>query len=235
MDVATMKKDLENQIGNINKDLKNIYLPHEAVLILLGKRTAFKIALELIDSLQQEQKPAEWNEEDELTIADLINYFEGDSLECSAEEMVQRIKSLRPQPKIEWSEEDNDKLEQCIRIVSSWEGDYDIVKSPYSNFLKSLRPQPQDTYQQVVRTIFNMLKDKDFYDIQPSNRVSLLNDIRVKCKDAIECAPILDALHWKPSEEQMEALERTIHLSNFGLEEDRRKALVSLYEQLKAL
>lgn len=39
----------------------------------------------------------------------------------------------------EWSEEDKDKLEQCIRIVSGWEGDYDIVKSPYSNFLKSLR------------------------------------------------------------------------------------------------
>ena len=38
----------------------------------------------------------EWSEEDELTIADLINYFEGDSLECSAEEMVQRIKSLHP-------------------------------------------------------------------------------------------------------------------------------------------
>ena len=50
-----MKKDLENQIGSINEDLKNIYLPLEAVLILLGKRTAFRMALEFIDSLQQEQ------------------------------------------------------------------------------------------------------------------------------------------------------------------------------------
>ena len=41
--------------------------------------------------------------------------------------------------------------------------------------------------------------------------------------------------HWKPSEEQMEALERTIRLANFGLEEDRRKVLESLYEQLKKL
>ena len=55
MDIATIKKDLENQIGDINKELKNIYLPLEAVLILLGKRTAFQIALGLIDSLQQEQ------------------------------------------------------------------------------------------------------------------------------------------------------------------------------------
>lgn len=42
-------------------------------------------------------------------------------------------------------------------------------------------------------------------------------------------------LHWKPSDEQMKALERTIHLANFGLEVDRRKALESLYEQLKKL
>ena len=39
--------------------------------------------------------------------------------------------------------------------------------------------------------------------------------------------------NWKPTEEQMKALERTTRLANFGLEEDRRKALISLYEQLK--
>lgn len=44
-----------------------------------------------------------------------------------------------------------------------------------------------------------------------------------------------DEPHWKPSEEQMKALERTIRLANFGLEEDRRKVLESLYEQLKKL
>lgn len=46
---------------------------------------------------------------------------------------------------------------------------------------------------------------------------------------------LLPLLHWKPSEEQMEALKKTIRLANFGLEEDRRKALESLYEQLKKL
>lgn len=65
MDVATMKKDLENQIGSINEDLKNIYLPLDAVLILLGKRTAFRIALELIGSLQQEQPEVNLEEEEE--------------------------------------------------------------------------------------------------------------------------------------------------------------------------
>ena len=60
----------------------------------------------------REQKPAEWSEEDELTIADLINYFEGDSLECSTEEMVQRIKSLRPSWKP--SEEQMEALRETI-------------------------------------------------------------------------------------------------------------------------
>ena len=65
MDIATVKKDLENQIGSINEDLKNIYLPLEAVLILLGKRTAFQIALESIGSIQQKQKPA-WSEDERI-------------------------------------------------------------------------------------------------------------------------------------------------------------------------
>lgn len=49
----------------------------------------------------------------------------------------------------EWSEEDEGKLEQCIRIVSGWEVDYDIVKSPYSNFLKSLRPSWKPSEEQM--------------------------------------------------------------------------------------
>jgi len=77
--------------------------------------------------------------------------------------------------KQEWSEEDEDKLEQCIRIVSGWEGDYDIVKSPYSNFLKSLRPS------------------------------------------------------WKPSKEQMNALQNAVALAAGN------KVLAGLYEQLKQL
>lgn len=62
MDVATIKKDLENQLEDINKELENIYLPHDAVLIFLGKRTAFETALKLLDSLQKEQ-PVQWDNE----------------------------------------------------------------------------------------------------------------------------------------------------------------------------
>lgn len=71
MDVVTMKKDLENQIGDINKELENIYLPHEAVLILLGKRTALEKALAYLE----EQKPAEWSE-DERRRKNCIHFLE---------------------------------------------------------------------------------------------------------------------------------------------------------------
>ena len=40
---------------------------------------------------------------------------------------------------------------------------------------------------------------------------------------------------WKPSDEQLEALEKTTRLANFGSDAKRRDALLSLYEQLKKL
>ena len=67
-------------------------------------------------------------------------------LEMAKEELIKRGELPNP---VEWSEEDEDKLKQCIRIVTGWEADYDIVKSPYSNFLKSLRPQWKPTEEQM--------------------------------------------------------------------------------------
>jgi len=40
---------------------------------------------------------------------------------------------------------------------------------------------------------------------------------------------------WKPSEEQMKALYKTAHLSNFGADSERKHLLESLYKQLKKL
>lgn len=41
--------------------------------------------------------------------------------------------------------------------------------------------------------------------------------------------------HWKPSEEQIRALRRTLLLANFGLEKDRRDTMSSLYNDLLKL
>lgn len=140
-------------------------------------------------------------------------------------------------PKQEWSEEDKEKIvtiseiiEHCTTIPYS--GGTLTLNKEYKKellcFIKSLRPQPQGVYKQVVHSIFKMLKDKNFYGMPLSNCASLLNDIRVKCKDADECAEILDDPSWKPSEVQMEALEAaTVRYQSTGLE--------SLYEDLKKL
>lgn len=42
------------------------------------------------------QPKEEWSDEDEETIGTLINYFEGDALDYSTDEMIRRIRALRP-------------------------------------------------------------------------------------------------------------------------------------------
>lgn len=100
-----------------------------------------------------DEKPKEWSEEDELTIADLINYFEGDALKCSTEEMVQRIKSLRHQPRQEWSEEDNRNYEYLHQVICNYINNPQIEYKerekaskeliPFWERLKFLRLQPK--------------------------------------------------------------------------------------------
>jgi hypothetical protein len=51
-----------------------------------------------IFELSEQQKSA-LSEEDEIMIGSLINYFEGDALDCSLDSVVNWLKSLRPQPK----------------------------------------------------------------------------------------------------------------------------------------
>lgn len=75
------------------------------------------------------------------------------------------------------------------------------------NWLKSLRPQPQKVYEQTVRGILAMCDSYEKNGIFADDRArDFLGNVRVKCKDAIDCAPILDEPHWKPSEEQIGAL-----------------------------
>lgn len=96
MDVATIKKDLENQIGSVNEDLKNIYLPHETVLILLGKRTAFEIALELIGYLPE----LSW-----------------DGLEEAADAHIRRVADTAGHPGGDWTTQD---IAEAFKAGAEW-------------------------------------------------------------------------------------------------------------------
>ena len=113
-------------------------------------------------------------------------------------------KQKEPNP-AEWSEEDEKIRNLAIEWAETMYGQFRFVDMGSTDFrkivawLKSLRPQPQGTYKLIVHNIYEMLKNKDFFDITPDHRVSLLNDIRVRCKNADEQAQILDVPSWKPS------------------------------------
>ena len=125
------------------------------------------------------------------------------------------LEKQKEQKPAEWSEEDEHNLNSVINLVhNTTDGAWgSAIGERIENWLKSLRSQPQGTYKQIVHNIYEMLKDKDFTEITPGHRVLLLNDIRVKCKNADECAAILDEPSWKPSEEQpSEDLEAEIEI-----------------------
>ena len=113
---------------------------------------------ELAEMYRSEQKPAEWSEEDE----EMIDYAYG--LCYNAHETAHSVqdaikatkcmswfKSLRPQPKQEWSEEDEDNLHNIKLIIENFNSTIPYsggnltpskeYKQELISLLKSLRPQ----------------------------------------------------------------------------------------------
>ena len=85
-------------------------------------------------------KPAEWSEDDEEHINSIFSDFKQGVIpdEEDQEWLKNRLKSLRPKPKQEWSEEDTMHLTNAILSAEKeWGEDSATVA-----FLKSLRPQP---------------------------------------------------------------------------------------------
>lgn len=134
---------------------------------------------------------------------------------------------------VEWSEDDEMMREKLISYFYGFDASASFSGREVVEirlWLKSLRPQPQGTYRQIVHNIYEMLKDKDFTEITPGHRVSLLNDIRVMCGHADEWAGILDEPSWKPSEEQMAELYNAAIINAVSC-----PSLKSLYNDLQKL
>ena len=149
------------------------------------------------------EKPAEWSEEDakpfndvlsglKYAYEDLTNHKSFDSARDIKEAfdwMQARLKSLRPQPQPEWSEEDAKMRDRLIKRLQylSWNTRTDTTMPNITYFdeiewLKSLRPQPQ----------------------------------------------------WKPSEEQMKALEHVLEMveEEWGYEEIEVRSLIADLKKL---
>jgi len=117
---------------------------------------------------QKEQK-SEWSEEDEdklMDILEMIKYADTlppmDIPSCTGhlhpsneykEKLSSWLKSLKPQPKNEWNEEDKNKLNHILEIVHIASGREVSVdeKEELDSFLKSLRPQPRKKIYQAAK------------------------------------------------------------------------------------
>lgn len=128
----------------------------------------------------------------------------------------------------EWSEEDERKLQECIKIVERWEEDYDIAYAPYSNTLKSLRPQPKAELTLLDKNII----EAAVAFVEQNNHFSYWGGI-----DKHTVIKALRSLkpYWKPSEEQMCYLLAVINEPNNAGSESCHIVLKELYEQLKKL
>ena len=183
-------------------------------------------------------KPTEWSEEEEQMFGNILNHYSlieapTDGNGISKERYLAFIKSLRPQPKPEWSEED----EACIRNLESII--YYDKKLPndtrviLGEFLSNLRPQPKKelSIEKAIQWL-----DDTFYFLDNSSGRGRDCEITTHDFDSLEemydsfrKAVIVDSEpHWRPSEEQMEALLNTLHPDDPYYCE-----LKSLYEELK--
>lgn len=154
----------------------------------------------------------------------------------------------------EWSVEDEDRIRQIERIAQE-AGCTQKLQEEIHDWLKSLRPQPKQEQQIKVgdKVSIHCRKDRNedvisIYDGEVGKVIHVWDakknpwghigvSLDNGCNNGFyeDELEVLDESHWKPSEEQMEALKKTTRLANFGSDAKRMDALLSLYEQLKKL
>lgn len=163
-------------------------------------------------------QPVEWSDEDENYMEEIISnlkYAAKNRKTCSnslADECIHwleiRVKSLRPQPKQEWSEED-EKIRQSIIKDIEWEKNYTFATigeaevigkyNEQSNWLKALPERfnlsPKQEWNEEDEKIMEdiILAIREVWQEKDANRmIAKLKSLRPKP-------------HWKPSEEQKPA------------------------------
>jgi len=142
------------------------------------------------------QPKQEWSEEDEekiVTISEIIEHcttipYSGGTLTLNKEykkELLCFIKSLRPQPKQEWSEEDEEMLDSIIRVVCGVGIQPNGLREKQVSFLKALRPdsykncnsrwKPSEEQMKAFEDAMSYIPE--FYKPK-SNLASLLRDLK---------------------------------------------------------
>jgi len=154
--------------------------------------------------LLSEQKPAEWSEEDEQMMEDICSHLM--AYPDTRARWQTFLKSLRPQPKREWSEDDNNGL-VCLRSLAL----------NFMHYLNANRPKGK-----------MCLSNGECADIE---KAFIEHDWGKIIRYANKYKP-----HWKPSEEQIETLGQWLKDKQFdGDSRYVYPIFESLYEQLKKL
>ena len=188
------------------------------------------------------------SEEDEEHVNSLLKRLEGlcrkefTTTRFAINEDEDWLKSLkyRVQPKQELSKEDeiaiDDALWCCKQAASIAKDENDMGNAWYAeHWLKTLKYKthslPQQEWGEEVEAAIRLLKgitEEQEKDYCPYNA----NNLRKAAQYLETCRP---QTTWKPSNEQLEALEHSLGDYNITIFEDRHKILKSLYQDLKKL
>jgi len=146
------------------------------------------------------------------------------------------LKSLkdRVQPKVEWSEEDEEEFKIATETLRE-AGQYSSA-----NWLKSLRPQPKQEWSQNDIDMIDWLircceKEHEELCNDKYGHQDIVSDLKRDCRkkwDWLESLKnrVAPQKQWKPSEEQMEALKQA---KTDACGQPYFNALASLYVNLK--
>lgn len=156
---------------------------------------------------QGEEKSAEWSEEEKGILLECISALQNSSHWLLAD----KLSSLRPQPKQEWSEEDEKAINDLMWCIAAYrKGAFNKthieIANRAENWLKSRLPQPNTVSIKDATKFGNLEYERDV-------------------KDGLNH-------HWKPSKEQMETLKNCA----YGIfQNGDGPALRKLYNDLEKL
>jgi hypothetical protein len=200
---------------------------------------------------QKEQKPAEWSEEDEENFKWFDKLFRAESTVIGGRDIPQDkylwFKSLRPQPKQVWTEED-DRICHLIMANLSESARHAITLpmetvNDFNNWLRTLQCMPP------VFTDWNEEDQTLLSDalgcitmVQELKKRGKLKNFHISCSydelrswiRSLKSRPRKQP-SWKPSEEQIDRLFSIVAALRKDYCDDMADFLASLYKQLKKL
>lgn len=151
-------------------------------------------------------QPAEWSEEDERTLESFLGWLQGSMGEKTYSSWLKSLpERFSLKPKQEWSEEDKHCIHQLILFCENcMQQDSEAIRC--ATWLKSLRPQPKQEWSEEDENIYNKALDAIYYKDcnEKDDVISALNDLCDLISRKRKVIP--PYAHWKPSKEQMEAL-----------------------------